>query len=520
MEIKGNKVYGDGYQKIKEMKVAKIMCEDSLLFFICYFFEKQYGKPFQVNWHHVVLCRALEKVAKGDILKLIINMPPRHGKTEVCVKGFIAWGLSLNQTAKFLHLSYSADLAMDNSNTIKELLQSDAYRELFNVELKKSKKSKKNWSTELNGGVYAAATGGQVTGFGAGSMDQDLFDVNLDMVDNYLLDIKRMQRFAGCIIIDDPMKPEDADSNIQRDKINMRFQSTIKSRVNSAKTPIVIDMQRLHPEDMCGVLIEEGGWEVLSFPVIIDQNTIDTAAKYGVILSPEKLGRPLWEDSEEALENGTGNRKTLEQWMEHKRLNPLVFETQYMQNPRPLEGLIFPKEDLQYFSGKCPEGVPIFYGDPADEGIDRYAMPLGVIANGFVYIDDVIFSLDNLTELEPRIVAEINKRKPPYVFIESNNAGALHIRDIKRQIKGSRVQGVPHHTNKYARMLAEEGIVKTYFKFRSDYKQGSEYEAFMKQIWWILKNGKEKRDDAPDAISGLSYACRIFYNGLLKIDKL
>jgi len=373
------------------------------------------------------------------------------------------------------------------------------------VQLRKDTRGKKKWYTTAGGGVYATSTGGQVTGFGAGQVD-DEFEMTDDFeLLNTLDEISINKNFGGAIVIDDPMKPEDADYNLRRDRINMRFDSTIRNRVNSRNTPIVIIMQRLHPEDLSGYLldVEPGEWELISLPAIIDENSILTAKRYGVELPESMIGQPLWEF-----------KMNMDELLKYKRINSLVFERQYMQDPQPLEGLIFPKGDLNYFTGECPKGIPVFYADPADTGDDNYSMPIGILANGRVYIDDVLFTQDNLTQVEPQVISLINKYNPSKIFIESNSFGRLHLAQIKKQVRRTTVRGVSHSGNKIMRILAEEGWIKENFVFRKDYKPQSLYEKFMKQIWWVLKNGKEKRDDAPDSISGLSQAVRRFYGAM------
>jgi predicted phage terminase large subunit-like protein len=495
-------------QEIKRLKVAKVLCESSMLDFTRYFFRQRYGRKFVVNWHHEVICNALDRVISGEIKRLIINIFPRSGKTEIAVKNFIAYCLALNASAKFIHLSYSDDLALDNSEDVKNFITDiDEYRLMFpDVRLKRDTRGKKKWYTTASGGVYATSTGGQVTGFGAGQVDEEDADDQFELTE-ILEQLSVNKKFGGAIIIDDPMKPEDADYNLRRDRINMRFDSTIRNRVNSRNTPIIIIMQRLHPEDLTGYLldVEPGEWEHISLPAIVDERLIETAKKYGVIVPDDRLCQPLWEF-----------KMNFDELMKYKRINSLVFERQYMQDPQPLEGLIFPKNELNYFSGECPKGVPVFYADPADTGDDNYSMPIGVIANGKVYIDDVLFTQDNLNQVEPQVVHLVNKYLPSKLFIETNSFGRLHMTNIKTQVRRTTVRGVRNVSNKISRILAEEGWIKENFVFRKDYRPQSPYENFMKQIWWCLKNGKETRDDAPDSIAGLSQAIRHFYRAMFK----
>ena len=234
--------------------MVKFRCENSSLDFTRYFFRHRFNKKFVIGEHHKTICDALDRVMKGECKRLIINIAPRYGKTELAVKNFIAQGLAINPSSRFIHLSYSDDLALDNSEEVKDIVKSEEYQRLFpNVKIKQGSDSKKKWYTSENGGVYATSTKGQVTGFGAGRVD-DEFDPDF---------IPESNVFSGALIIDDPIKPEDADSDTIRDRINERFDSTIKNRVNSRNTPIIIIMQRLHEQDLCGYLIDRNAseWE-------------------------------------------------------------------------------------------------------------------------------------------------------------------------------------------------------------------------------------------------------------------
>jgi len=283
---------------IKELKVIKQKCLNDFLFFTRYIFKKRFNKPFIVSQHHQTISDALMRVYNGETKRLIINIAPRYGKTELAVKNFIAYSLANNPSAKFIHLSYADDLALDNSEAIREIVKSAEYQELFNVEIKSNTDSKKKWHTTKDGGVYATSAGGQVTGFGAGSIESS-------------------GKFDGAIIIDDPIKPDDADSDRVRDYINNKFDSTIKNRVNSRDTPIIIIMQRLHESDLCGYVLgnDDREWEVVKMPCIYEIEGQEMA---------------LWPQ-----------KHSLEELYNLRKSNEIVFDRQYMQNPKPLKGLMY-----------------------------------------------------------------------------------------------------------------------------------------------------------------------------------
>ncbi len=267
-------------------------------------FKAKTQRDFVWGEHHTAICKALDDVVDGKIRKLIINIAPRYGKTELVSKMFIAYGLAINPRSRFLHLSYSEDLVLDNSRDINEFVRSQAYQYLF-PSVQVTDTGAKKWTTTAGGGVYATSTAGQVTGFGAGQMDEDTEE---------WLNLPESSKFSGAIIIDDPLKPTDANSDIEREKINARYTTTISSRTNSRRTPIIIVAQRLHEHDFCAFVqeCEPGEWTVLSLPCIKEDGTA------------------LWPFKD-----------TIEDLNKKRNADSIVFETQYMQHPTPKEGLMY-----------------------------------------------------------------------------------------------------------------------------------------------------------------------------------
>ena len=276
----------------------KRKCESNLLFFTRYIYKENHRRNFIVAPHLIKICNYLERVVSGEIKRLIINIPPRYGKTELAVKCFIAWSLAKNPQSKFIHLSYSDDLALDNSSQTKEYIESEAFQKFWNMELKKDAQGKKKWFNKEGGGVNATASGGAITGFGAG--------------------VAESKEFSGAIIIDDPLKPDDASSEARRNSVNERYNNTIRSRVNDRDTPIILIMQRLHEDDLSGYLLNGGSgevWEHLCLPALDENNNP---------LYPEK--------------------HTFEELEQIRQANRYNFAGQYMQQPAPEEGGEWRKE--------------------------------------------------------------------------------------------------------------------------------------------------------------------------------
>ena len=99
---------------VRDIDILKTWCLSNTLNFTRYFFKLNYQRKFVIGDHHKQIASVLDRVLSGELKKVIINIAPRYGKTELAVKSFIAEGLALNPKAKFIHLSYSDDLARDN----------------------------------------------------------------------------------------------------------------------------------------------------------------------------------------------------------------------------------------------------------------------------------------------------------------------------------------------------------------------------------------------------------------------
>lgn len=444
--------------------------------------------------------------------------------TEIAVKQAIAYGLALNAAAKFIHLSYSDDLAKDNSESVKDTIMSAEYQRLFPaVKVKKDSKAKDKWYTTAGGGVLARATGGQVTGFGAGEMETEeeankrIADEQQEVVE-FLADIEtttltvtdrlkqtiterliKKLNFKGAIFIDDPIKPEDADSDTKRTNINERFDSTIRNRTNSVKTPIVIICQRTHPEDLIGHLQrqdEPDKWEIISLPSI-NAETFTWIDRTGTLQTALK-GEALWPQ-----------KHTLERLQAMEKANALVFGRQYMQNPQPKEGLMFPGEDLHYFDFAAYDSGKRVYcyipTDPANLGGDDFSTMVGELVGNRIYITDIIYNKngEDLNSLE--VVRKVIQHKADKVAIEGVLGWAEVAKGIRTQLELSgfenEVRILQPRTQKHVRINAKQSFIKNNFYFRSDWQKLPEYAAFMRVLTKykkIVTAAEKIQDDAPD----------------------
>lgn len=469
-------------------KVAKVKCLQSLSFHTRYFFKAQYKRKFVIGDHHVIIWDALERVLRGELKRLIISIAPRYGKTEIAVKALLSHGLALNPAARFIHLSYADSLALDNSETVKDLVQSAEYQELFpEVQIKKDSKAKDKWWTTKNGGVLARAAGGQVTGFGAGQVDEEAeFDDWLAGVEDNSnkTDLEKKMLFGGCIIVDDPLKPEDADSDIAREKVNSRFDSTIRNRVNSRNTPMIVIMHRLHPNDLAGYLQREGEqdeWEVINLPCIKED------------------GAALWPF-----------KHTIEELQLMKLANEIVFERQFMQNPKPKAGLLFPLDDLNFYD---PEAIDLSDPDfcyvpcdPANEGGDDFASGVFKLIGDKIYVQDLLYNTEGADFNEAAMVDMIKQAKANSVGVESIFGWIETAKRVREDLEKKNFEGefrmLRPRTNKHSRILNRSSFIRNHLVFRRDYNTIPQYAKFMRNLTSYLKiqapGAMNKHDDAPD----------------------
>lgn len=463
----------------RDIDVIKTWIRQGTLNFTRFFFKEKYKRKFVVGKHHERIAEALDKVLKGEITRLIINIAPRYGKTELAVKNFIAEGFAINPKAKFIHLSYSDDLARDNSRGVQEILREPSYRRLFPDAMPTSVNTRK-WFTKAGGGLYAVSSAGQVTGFGAGLVDKGEDE---ELGDEVAAITSEGDEFGGAIVIDDPIKPDDARSEQIREKVNQKFETTIRNRVNSRKTPIIIIMQRLDEDDLCGYLqrLEPDEWVVLSLPVI----EIDDDGKE----------RPLWEF-----------KHTLAELHELEEKGGWVFETQYMQNPRPITGLMYEREFKTY------EVLPVTkkhkvkaYVDTADTGEDFLCCIVYVETEIDNFILDVYYTQAAMETTEPETARILTKWEVEEAIIESNNGGRGFARKVEEncRILGNRrtvVRWFHQGENKDIRIFSHSNEVQNLTHFPKEWAHL--WPKFHKAITQYKKQGTNTHDDAPDALTG------------------
>jgi len=380
-------------------------------------FQARKGTDIKRNWHQDAICNALERVVIGDCKRLIINVPPRSGKTELAVINFIAWCMGNFPDSEFIHASYSKRLATANAYAVRAIMQHERYLEVFgHTSLSGDSRAKDEFRTAQGGIVYATGAEGTITGYGAGKMRAD---------------------FGGAIIIDDPHKAGEANSPTMRQNVLDWFATTMESRKNSRDTAIIVIMQRLHESDLSGWLLDGGNgedWEHLNIPAL----TEDEKSFW-----PEQFG--------------------LDTLHRIRDTNGYVFAGQYLQRPAPIGGGIFKDEWWQYYKVLPKIKYRAIYADTAQKTKEQNDYSVfqcwGMGEDGRIYLIDMVRGKWEAPELlviakafwdkhkaEPRIMGTLRQFK-----VEDKASGTGLIQQLKQ--KKVPVVGIPRSIDKASRAM-------------------------------------------------------------------
>jgi predicted phage terminase large subunit-like protein len=475
-----------------ELAIIRALCDESLLFFTRFFYKELQGSKFIPNWHHEEICEALKEVERYELDYLGINIPPRHSKTELGAVNFIARGIGMNPKANYLYITASDELRAETSVRIRDIVSHPYFQTMYGVDLKKDQNGKNLWRTTQGGGLKTATIFGQITGFGAGQM--------IEHIDSGLLDFIR--DFEGAIILDDINKIDDTESNNAiNEKVTRILFNTIMSRKNSKDTPIINIQQRAGITDATAEFMEHYGEnnpraKFLVLPIIIN-------------------GEPLWEWKHSMAD------------IELLRTSPKtsnVFDTQYMQDPKPRFGILFPKDELQRFRRSDIDVknkvASIAFVDVADTGSDHHCALFGKIIGSKIYIDDVVFTKEPTETNTVMTIQAANDNVPEFMQVESNFGGTMYVQLLTNnsevKLNGSTaLVPVNASQNKHTRIITASGFIKMHFVFldESEYENGSEYDLFMRNLCQYTKTkGATKHDDAPDACAGLAKMALLYYS--------
>ncbi len=285
-------------------------------------FIQRFNPEYRAGWFHKDLTRRLEKfsqdVADGLSPRLMIEVPPRHGKSVTTTVNFPPWHLGHHPNHEFIICSYASQLAMTFSRGVREIIRDEAYQSLFpRTELKADTTSAEHWRTTKGGGLLAAGVGGPMTGNG-----------------------------AHILVIDDPVKnAQEAESETIREGHEQWYNSTAYTRLAPGGGVLFI-MTRWHHDDLAGRLLKkmaEGGdqWEVVSYPAVAMED--EPYRRKGEALHPERYD----EIALNRIQKAVGER---------------TWWSLYQQQPTPDEGSYFMRDMLRMYkqgAAAGPEHPPL-----------------------------------------------------------------------------------------------------------------------------------------------------------------
>lgn len=420
---------------MKKKKAIDLAPTGGLLPFVRWFFPEREGLEFITGPHHEVMASALDRVLRGEINRLIITLPPGYTKTEMAVINFIAKGFQINPGARFIHASFGDQRALENSQLIKDAVELPSFQELlpegqrFNIAT--DSKAKDRWKTTAGGGMLAKAAGGPITGFRAGYMDKT--------------------KFTGALVIDDPLKPDDAFSPAKRDAVNRRATNTFRSRLAHEGVPIVVIMQRLHGADFVGHLLTGGTgdyWHHLDLPVWIEEGAeYPKEWTHGIPIPHNLPPGPLWAEKHDAAQ------------IEVLKVDAYTYASQYQQRPVTVEGALFDMDGFQEWVELPPISWFCMYADTAQKTGERNDFSViqlwGKAANG-IYLVDQIRGKWEAPELEKNSLAFWDKYRRMGLNlrglkVEDKSSGTGLIQGLRR--KGIPVLPIQRNRDKYTRGL-------------------------------------------------------------------
>lgn len=269
------------------------------------------GEAYIHAVHSQAIAFALQRVANGEVRKLMIAVPPRHFKSYLASVALPTFLLGVDPKLRIVCSSYGQDLADEFASQSRAIMSSPLYRSVFpNTRLSAKKPSVDKQKTTHNGYRFATSTQGVLTGFG-----------------------------ADVAIIDDPMKAVDATSQLARDNIWSWFQTSLMTRFDKpGSRRVVVVMQRLHQDDLIGRLLEQGGWEILELPGVFSTTaTLRLSPTKSITFNPGDILFP------ERFDQAVLDAKRHE-------LGAAAFAAQILQKPTPAGGHLFDLSKAKRFS--------------------------------------------------------------------------------------------------------------------------------------------------------------------------
>lgn len=359
------------------------------------------GAEYKHNWHIDLIAEYLEACTRGEIKRLIINIPPRYMKSISVSVAWPAWMLGRNPSQQIMAASYADNLAIKLSTDCRLVLQSEWYRRIFpGTVITGDQNEKRKFVTTQRGHRIATTVGSSVIGEGG----------------NFL-------------IVDDPVNAMQALSKAERERANTWFDQAYSTRLNDKQNGVmVLVMQRLHQNDLTGHLLEKGGWEHLVLPKVAEAKTI---IDFGRVKVTREAGSVLHPERQNAADIEA----------EKLAMGSYAFAAQCQQRPAPAEGGIFKREWLAVnrYAERREAYISITQSwdtaNKADELNDpSVCTTWGETENGYELLH-VLVQRAEYPELKRIAIAHAESYGVNALLIEDKSSGQSLIQDLRRETK-------------------------------------------------------------------------------------
>src|SRR4029077_10935688 len=389
-------------QDVKKAQQALdyIFCTNFESFLQMCFLHLHPGATYLPNWHIKAIAYQLDRIRRGEITRLIINMPPRYLKSLTVTVAFTAFLLGNEPWRKIFAISYGDDLSAKHASDFRSLVHAPWFKRAFR-KLQILRSVDGELVTTKRGFRKSTSVSGPLTGLGG-----DLF------------------------IIDDPQKPVDAQSELRRNSLNQWVSTTLMSRLDNKQTgAIIVVMQRVHMDDLSGFLSNSpDDWEILSLPAIAE------AEENIPIGNGEIYHRQIGEALHPELESLDTIRK------QQHIMGPDVFAAQYQQSPVPAGGAMIKRVWLQYYD-QLPERtyeakVIQSWDTAAKDGAqnDWSVCTTWLVIDEHFYLLDLTRGRYEYPQLRDTAVALAGHFKPDEILIEEASTGIALAQDLRETL--------------------------------------------------------------------------------------
>lgn len=431
--------------------------------------------PFHERYYDV-----LTRFARGEVKRLMVFIPPQHGKSEGSTRRLPAFLLGQDPDLRVAIVSYNAPKARKFNREIQRIIDTAEYAELFpETRLNASNVTTVagSWLRNADECEIVGHRGSFKTVGVGGALTGEPVDV---------------------LIMDDIYKDAKAAwSPTVRESVADWYDTVAQTRLHNGSRQLVV-FTRWHEDDLAGKLLgEQGiyhpvdnphGWEVVIYQAIkTGEPTAD---------DPRGEGEPLWAE-----------RHSLEALREVQRRSPHTFQSLYQQDPKPQEGLMYAKGFRTY--EQIPRGgyhLRRAYVDTADTGADYLCAVVYEETDTAVYVLDVLYTQKPMETTEPATAEILTKWEVRECFVESNNGGRGFGRNVEallRRMGNHRTRLVPftQTANKATRILVHSSSVQNLIHMPAGWQR--QFPEFASALGGYLKAGKNPHDDAPDVLSGI-----------------